>query len=340
LLQALLFSTCLAQSPATEADEAYERALEARNRGDLDEALSFLRTAHQRDPRTIFAYNIAVLIETQGQLDRAYEAYKLVTTLPLGDEETMALAATKAARLEPLLSRGVLHCIDWPDQSVVQLDDRVLSADERVLELPVEPGAHQLHIYTGDGRRADIWRVTLRRATVTGCPFGDVGQTRGALSWPGLTLERLAIDDYALLTDPTALDTVGITAGPHRVSFGVDGHAGQQQIEVIAGATTELALPSTDPPDSAPTRQRPVAAMALTAGGTVLAGVGGALLTSAHSAAKGVRNAAENGGVVEEITEHDAFDTTGTAIRRSRTGVALLSSGAGIAAIGVVAWAW
>jgi len=233
-----LLCTAQAQPPDQRAEQAYEKASQAFQRGEFAEAMKWLEAAMAIQPRPIYVYNIGRVEEAMGRLAAAHATFLRVQAMADVPAPLAKLAAQKAKRLTPLTERAVLVVSGLPAGARVQLDAALLRNPGQ--ELAVDVGVHQLCVISRDERTVACQRADLPAGERTDWrPPTDDG--RGALRWtPEPDAVGLELNGAVLLVDPQRLQRVSVDAGQHVVRVVRRSRTAPVQLTVFVGKETRI----------------------------------------------------------------------------------------------------
>lgn len=162
VLTTTLSATAFSQtSDAAGAEALFREARELVAKGDFAQACAKFRESNRLDPAVGTVFNLADCEEKQGHLAQAWTLFQeVVQKLPESDERH-AIAAKRAAALEPRLPRLTLRLApNAPAGTRVVRDGTELGSASFGSALPLDPGTHRL-VVDADGREPKEFVVTL-----------------------------------------------------------------------------------------------------------------------------------------------------------------------------------
>jgi hypothetical protein len=142
------------------ARELFEQGVELAERGDWEEAEDRYRRALQLRVSPVIAYNLASALSEQGKLIEASETLRHVLADDKTDPALRQTATTLQAGLGPRIGRVQVTLQGQEHDDRVLLDGRVLHAAQLNVEIPADPGSHQLQLARA-GKTIDLQTFTL-----------------------------------------------------------------------------------------------------------------------------------------------------------------------------------
>jgi PEGA domain len=143
----LLLAPTAAHADALTAEALFQSGREALEKGDARAACDRFQESYRLDPTAGTALNLGNCRERLGQLASAWQRYEeAVQKLPDGDPR-VALAASHAARLLPLIPHLTLLAPAGAADFVVTRDGEQLGQASFGLALPVDPGPHVVQVH-------------------------------------------------------------------------------------------------------------------------------------------------------------------------------------------------
>ena len=217
------------------AQQSYEEAKRAYQRGDMEAAIGHLQAAIKAVPDPIYVYNLARAQETAGRLGEAYTSLLRARAMPTISDDLAQLAAAGVERLAPLRHRTVLDVSGFPDGSLVQVDGDLVS-DPSVPQAR-EPRLHQVCALSRSGERMTCYRREFGAGLRVSLP--PEGGLRSTLTWPAtLGATRLTLGGHRLLLPVDRVTEVEVDSGRTAVILGTaDGVAFEGDVELLPGAT-------------------------------------------------------------------------------------------------------
>ncbi|HET8934678.1 MAG TPA: hypothetical protein VFN67_14615 [Polyangiales bacterium] len=142
------------------ARELFEQGLKLGEQADWPAAEDRFRRALTLRLSPVIAYNLACALSEQGKVIEASETLRRV----LVDDKTepaLRQAATQLhAAIAPRIARVTVLVKALEHEDSVRLDDRVLIAAQLNVEIPVDPGSHQLQLERA-GKTIDLQTFKL-----------------------------------------------------------------------------------------------------------------------------------------------------------------------------------
>jgi hypothetical protein len=144
-----------AQSTASEgaaARELYSQGVEAANAGRIEEAIARFERSYALSPRDATLLNLAQLQERAGHVVAAIDSYRrfLARAEPDMIERHGARARESIATLSPQVARLEVVVFGAQPTDEILLDGAPLARESLGLDLPVDPGAHELTVRRGE----------------------------------------------------------------------------------------------------------------------------------------------------------------------------------------------
>jgi hypothetical protein len=156
----------LGAAPAPTADQAraealFDEAVRLRDAGKLDEACPKFAESHHLDPSVGALFNLGGCNERQGKFAAAVRAFLVGSRLASkqGDREREAEGQRRASELGPKTSSLSVRVGRAPSGLVVKSDGEIVTPDELVSGLPVDPGQH---VVTAEASGYAPFRTTVR----------------------------------------------------------------------------------------------------------------------------------------------------------------------------------
>jgi hypothetical protein len=146
-----------AQSDASEtaaARELYAQGVEAAQAGDLDEAIARFERSYALSPRDATLLNLAQVEERAGRVVAAIDSYRrfLARAEPEMLERHGDRARESIATLTPQVGRLEVVVFGAQASDEVLLDGASLARASLGLDLPVDPGRHEVMVRRGEAR--------------------------------------------------------------------------------------------------------------------------------------------------------------------------------------------
>jgi hypothetical protein len=269
-------------SDSAGAETLFREGRELVTRGDFSGACAKFRESNRLDPAVGTVFNIADCEERLGHLAQAWTLFQeVVQKLPESDERH-AIAARRAAALEPRLPRLTLRlAASAPAGTRVTRDGIELGSASFGSALPLDPGTHRL-LVAADGREEKAFVVTLgERETRELEVMPGPARTQGPVAPPpvesssgsgrktlgyvlagvgvaglvtGIVAGVLVLGDQSTVDENCDADkrcnAEGLDAAEHGKTFGIVTTVGLVTGAVGLGAGTYLILsaaPSSDP---------------------------------------------------------------------------------------------
>lgn len=315
------------------ADQAYRTARRLYDDRQFEDALAWLRYAHEKSPSAAYLFGIARALEGLGRVAEAHEAFLQVQLQPRLSEDAKRQAGIEAARLEPLVSRAVVRLDAPPPGGQLQLDDRVVANTEE--DQLLAPGAHTLCISTAGGRHLACWSRPLDAGRRVRWPPEPLLGSRGRVVLESGAAGALrAIDGTPLALDASAIVEIELDVGAHRIALGRGQRSWTVEVTVASGEPGRVDVPAVEAPAQPPDGPG-VGPWILGAAGLGVAGAGIALLAvqaADRSELDASRGKLDNRGVIVGLTQAEAVEGYDRAD-------ALVFSGSVLAAVGVAAMA-
>ncbi|MBN8614765.1 MAG: hypothetical protein J0L92_29470 [Deltaproteobacteria bacterium] len=205
MLLATIASGASAQSEASEgaaARELYSQGVEAANAGRIEEAIARFERSYALSPRDATLLNLAQLRERAGHVVAAIDSYRrfLARAEPDMLERHGDRARESIASLSPRVARLEVIVFGAQPTDEILLDDAPLARESLGLDLPVDPGAHELTVRRGaatcgterrqlaEGGRATIELRVFCAAVVSADTTSGPADDRGADPTPFIAL--------------------------------------------------------------------------------------------------------------------------------------------------------
>jgi hypothetical protein len=146
-----------AQSEATEtaaARELYAQGVEAAQAGELDDAIARFERSYALSPRDATLLNLAQVEERAGRVVAAIDSYRrfLARAEPEMLERHGERARESIAALTPQVGRLEVVVFGAQASDEVLLDGATLARASLGLDLPVDPGRHEVTVRRGEAR--------------------------------------------------------------------------------------------------------------------------------------------------------------------------------------------
>jgi hypothetical protein len=146
-----------AQSDASEtaaARELYAEGVEAAQAGELDQAIARFERSYALSPRDATLLNLAQVQERAGRVVAAIDSYRrfLARAEPEMLERHGDRARESIAALTPRIGRLEVVVFGAQANDQVLLDGASLARASLGLDLPVDPGPHEVTVRRGDAR--------------------------------------------------------------------------------------------------------------------------------------------------------------------------------------------
>lgn len=131
---------------ATQAQSLFERARVLMDDGDLEHACPLFAESQRLDPGGGTLLNLALCHERQGKTATAWTEYKEALAIAVRDEreDRRAFAEEHLAAIEPKLPKLRVVVARPAPGLAVRVDGALVSPLAYGLELPVDPGAHEV----------------------------------------------------------------------------------------------------------------------------------------------------------------------------------------------------
>ena len=281
------------------AADAYTKAREAREAGDMEGSLKWLQAAYKSDPQALLLYNIARVLEVLGNYKKAYESYLRLQATPGVSEKLLNLASFQSEELKPKLKEGFVLVSGGPDGGTFYLDGEAQEAVGD--EVSTEPGAHTAFIVDKSGAKGWFLKLKLKSGIRQQVALKDKSRKWGALSWaPVQGVSALELDGQMLPVSLETLKLVRVAPGVHKVKA-IKDSGPPAELQVMVGAGKKVSIPKRlkgSPTSKVASGAEPVTAEVAATGlkkdpglwpwvvtgtGAVLLGAGGVLYVSAMS---------------------------------------------------------
>lgn len=182
-----------AQSDASEtaaARELYAQGVEAAQAGELDQAIARFERSYALSPRDATLLNLAQVQERAGRVVAAIDSYRrfLARAEPEMLERHGDRARESIESLSPQVGRLEVVVFGARSSDEILLDGAPLARESLGLDLPVDPGRHEVSVRRGEARCGSEAREVAPggRATIELRVFcAAVVSTPGAGQGPG-----------------------------------------------------------------------------------------------------------------------------------------------------------
>lgn len=146
-----------AQSDASEtaaARELYAQGVEAAQAGELDEAIARFERSYALSPRDATLLNLAQVEERAGRVVAAIDSYRrfLARAEPEMLERHGDRARESIASLSPQVARLEVVVFGARGGDEILLDGAPLARESLGLDLPVDPGRHEVSVRRGEAQ--------------------------------------------------------------------------------------------------------------------------------------------------------------------------------------------
>lgn len=135
-----------------QARSLYEEGVAAAESADWDLAADRFRRAQSLRPSAATAFNLAAALEHVGKLVEAGELLRSVLRVPDCPVAVENAAQTLLSDIEPRLAALTIHLVGMRDGVVVDLDGTELKPSQLDVNIPVDPGQHEILVRQGDER--------------------------------------------------------------------------------------------------------------------------------------------------------------------------------------------
>jgi hypothetical protein len=142
------------------ARELFEQGLKLGEQADWPAAEDRFRRALSLRLSPVIAYNLACALSEQGKLIEASETLRRVLTDDKTEPALRQAATQLHAAIAPRIARVTVVVQALAAEDNVRLDERVLVAAQLNVEIPVDPGSHQLQLERA-GKTIDLRTFTL-----------------------------------------------------------------------------------------------------------------------------------------------------------------------------------
>lgn len=150
-------------SQSAAARELYAEGVRAAEQGRLDDAIAAFERSYALSPRDATLFNLAQVQERDGRLVAALESYRRF--LARADADLLARHGQRArdaiATLIPRIARVEITVFGLAPGDTIRLDGAPLSRESLGLDLPVDPGTHEVAVLRDD-RTCAASTITLR----------------------------------------------------------------------------------------------------------------------------------------------------------------------------------
>jgi hypothetical protein len=149
---------------AATAEVLFREGRKLSDSGDMDGACAKFRESRRLDPAIGTTFNIADCEEKLGHLAEAWSSFQeVMQVLPAADRRR-GIAEARASALEKRLPKLRIRLAgDAPPGTRVERDGVALGAASLSLDLPVNPGSHQI-VVQAPGREPARYEITLSEA--------------------------------------------------------------------------------------------------------------------------------------------------------------------------------
>ena len=142
------------------ARELFEQGVSLAEQGDWAAAADRYRRALSLRSSPVITYNLASALSEQGMLIEASEMLRRVLADDKTEPELRHAATHLQAAIGPRIGRLQIVLQGHSREDSVVLDDRALHAAQLNVEIPVDPGSHQLRLERA-GKTVDLQTFTL-----------------------------------------------------------------------------------------------------------------------------------------------------------------------------------
>jgi hypothetical protein len=133
------------QDSAAAAEALFEQGRAAMERRDYETACQRFRESERIDPAAGTKLNLADCEERRGRIASAWELFRAARHAVPESDERRAIAASRAAALEPRLPKLTLRLAPGaPPNTAVRLGNVPLGPGSFGVPLPLDPGTHRL----------------------------------------------------------------------------------------------------------------------------------------------------------------------------------------------------
>ena len=186
----------LAAAPAHSArpmKEIMADAVKARDAGNLNRTVEFLREAYQAKPAPEILNNLGKILEELGRYREAVDAYQKVADDPNADPQLRSLDTSRIAALQPKLNRAWVLPKITPRDSLVYMDGKLIDMPPGV-EFPASHRKHVVLVVHPDERQAELRyaKFPLERRTQFSVDLNKPSPSAAALG-DGLLLSLIHI---------------------------------------------------------------------------------------------------------------------------------------------------
>jgi PEGA domain len=168
----LVLSAVHAQAQASgqaraAAETLFREAVTLVNSGDLSTACAKFEESQRLDPQTGTLVYVATCHAEQGKTATAWVEFNRAATLSAraGQTERAELARSRAAELEPKLSRVVVQVEATIEGLTITIDGNALETPSLETPLPVDPGEHEI---AASAPGYQTWSKRIRVAVAAG----------------------------------------------------------------------------------------------------------------------------------------------------------------------------
>jgi hypothetical protein len=160
-------SSAWAQGTAAAAEALFQQGRDEMAKGNYDSACGKLRQSDELDPALGTKLNLADCESKRGKLATAWELFKAVEQKLDPSDSRHAIAKQKRAAIEPQLPKLVLVLAQGaPPNTTVREGTAVLGSTAFGIELPLDPGQHELLVSAPD-RTEMKYTVKLEPGKIT-----------------------------------------------------------------------------------------------------------------------------------------------------------------------------
>ena len=324
--------------------ELFNAAKEARNAGNLLEAIKLLQQIYEREPAPSLLNNIGKLYEGLGWYKAAVEAYQKVADDTEAEMGLRTLDASRVAALKPKLGKAWLKLELTPLTTQVWVNGKSES-DWSSRELAVDPGKVVIELREPLAKTSRLIVTPLpsdKRTTITLAVTDDVSKTHGTLNLPEsrTKLTGILYGTVALAEPVNSLESIQIPAGNANVQFQFPEETLRQTLNVNAGTASALELkltpklPATLPEGKA--SDSPVLNWILMGSGAALLGAGTGLYINGQMQADDLNQAIANETPITSFSQQEANDIRDSANLQGPLGVSLATVGVGALVTGLI----
>jgi hypothetical protein len=149
---------------AATAEALFREGRKLSDTGDVEGACAKFRESRRLDPAIGTTFNIADCEEKLGHLAEAWSSFQEVMQVLPATDRRRGIAESRAAALDKRLPKLRIRLAgDAPAGTHVERDGVALGAPSLGIDLPVNPGAHQI-VVLAPGREPGRYEITLAEA--------------------------------------------------------------------------------------------------------------------------------------------------------------------------------